>query len=95
MTSSPSQNSPRVKSIHEDPEAGDVYVGRPSKWGNPFHIGVHGSREEVISKHREFVESNPKLVADIKRELRGLNLVCHCVPNFACHGETLLEIANE
>jgi len=25
-----------------------VYVGRPSKWGNPFTIGPDGTRDEVI-----------------------------------------------
>ncbi len=28
----------------------DVYVGRPSKWGNPFVIGRDGRRGEVIRK---------------------------------------------
>ncbi|MHB8407807.1 MAG: DUF4326 domain-containing protein [Acidiferrobacterales bacterium] len=30
----------------------DVYVGRPSKWGNPFVVGRDGSRSEVIQKYR-------------------------------------------
>jgi hypothetical protein len=33
----------------------DVYVGRPSKWGNPFVIGRDGSREEVIAKYRAWI----------------------------------------
>ena len=24
-----------------------VYIGRPSKWGNPFVMGVDGTREEL------------------------------------------------
>ncbi len=28
----------------------DVYIGRGSKWGNPFHIGKDGNRKEVIDK---------------------------------------------
>jgi len=27
-----------------------VYIGRPSKWGNPFVIGRDGSRADVIAK---------------------------------------------
>ena len=30
----------------------DVYIGRPSKWGNPYSIGPDGTREEVIEKYR-------------------------------------------
>ena len=35
----------RVKFIREPKEPNDVYIGRGSKWGNPYRIGVHGSRE--------------------------------------------------
>lgn len=71
-----------------------VYVGRPSKWGNPFEIGKDGTREEVIEKFRDWLLSQPTLVAEVKRELRGKNLVCWCHPQ-ACHAEVLLEIAND
>lgn len=36
----------------ESAAPGRVYIGRPSKWGNPFVIGRDGSREEVIEKYR-------------------------------------------
>ena len=29
----------------------DIYIGRPSKWGNPFVIGRDGNREQVIEKY--------------------------------------------
>jgi Domain of unknown function (DUF4326) len=32
-----------------------VYVGRPSKWGNPFVIGRDGSRNDVIAKYRAWI----------------------------------------
>ena len=31
-----------------------VYVGRPTKWGNPFKIGVDGNRQKVIRKYRQY-----------------------------------------
>ena len=34
------------------PAADRVYVGRPSKWGNPFVIGRDGTRDEVVAKYR-------------------------------------------
>lgn len=70
----------------------DIYVGRPSKWGNPFTIGKDGTREEVIAKYREWVLDQVGLMEEI-RTLRGKNLVCWCAP-LPCHADVLLELAN-
>lgn len=32
-----------------------LYIGRPSKWGNPFVIGRDGSRADVIAKYRAWI----------------------------------------
>ena len=69
-----------------------VYVGRPSKWGNPFVIGRDGSRFEVIAKYRAWVIEQPDLMASLG-ELRGRNLACWCAP-LACHGDVLIKLAN-
>ncbi|MCA9428195.1 MAG: DUF4326 domain-containing protein [Candidatus Omnitrophica bacterium] len=72
----------------------DVYVGRPSKWGNPFKIGLDGTREEVIHKYRTWLlEERPDLVAAAKEELKDKILGCWCAPK-PCHGDVLSEIAN-
>lgn len=73
---------------------GAVYIGRPSKWGNPFKIGRDGSREGVIALYKAHLECRPDLVADAKKELKGRDLICWCAPE-ACHGDVLLEIANK
>lgn len=78
-----------------------VYVGRPTKWGNPFvigqlHHGVKLTRQLVVGEYENMLE-NPAmepLIQEIKRELRGKDLVCWCAP-YACHGDILLRIANE
>lgn len=73
----------------------DVYIGRPSKWGNPFIIGKDGTREECIAKYREWL-SRPEqayLRASIKPELQGKRLGCFCAP-LPCHGDVLVEIAD-
>jgi hypothetical protein len=70
----------------------DVYIGRPSKWGNPFVIGAHGDREAVIAKYRGWLLQNPALLADL-HELKGKTLCCWCKPH-ACHGDVLIELAN-
>jgi hypothetical protein len=78
----------------------DVYVGRPTKWGNPFtHLTnssqaqyIVESREEAIEAYKEWLLGQPELLEQIK-DLRGKNLVCWCAPK-ACHAEILLELAN-
>lgn len=71
-----------------------VYIGRPSKFGNPFVIGQHGTRADVVKRYEEWLRSKPALMKAAKRELRGKSLVCWCAP-LACHGDVLLRIANE
>lgn len=70
----------------------DVYIGRPSKWGNPFKIGPDGTRTEVIEKYKKWFWQQPDLVKAIP-ELQGKILGCWCKPH-ACHGDFLAEIAN-
>jgi Domain of unknown function (DUF4326) len=72
---------------------GAVYVGRGSPFGNPFRIGIHGRRDQVILKFREWLLAQPELVERVKNELRGKDLVCFCAPSY-CHAEVLMEIAN-
>jgi hypothetical protein len=70
-----------------------VYVGRPSPWGNPFHVGRDGTREEVIAKYRAWLLANPVMLQSVRDNLRGCDLVCWCAP-LPCHADVLLEIAN-
>jgi len=81
------------KVVHCRRKPFDVYIGRPSKWGNPFMIGQDGNREEVISKYERWLETQPKLLADLP-ELRGKVLGCFCAP-LPCHGDILLRLAEE
>lgn len=76
----------------DDIPEGSVFIGRPSKWGNPFIIGRHGNRDEVIRKYREWIARQPRLLASL-HELRGHNLACYCAP-LPCHGDVLLALAN-
>lgn len=80
------------KRIHDTPKNA-VYIGRPSKWGNPFVIGEHGTRAEVIQKYEDYLLGSPELMSCIVQELRGKHLVCYCAPH-ACHGQVLMKHAN-
>jgi len=81
---------PRVLNKRADKiTEGAVYIGRPSKWGNPFKIGVDGNRETVIELYRRYIQTTN---LDFS-ELKGKDLVCWCSP-LPCHGDVLLELAN-
>lgn len=86
--------------VHCKKEHYDVYIGRPSKWGNPFIIGKDGTREEVIKKYLDWIKGSkifcdkmPPKISEIENELRGKVLGCWCSPN-PCHGDILYSIAN-
>jgi hypothetical protein len=85
---------PRVLNKYKDNCAGGVYIGRPSKWGNPYTIGVDGNRDEVIEKYQIYLDNHPELILAAKSELAGRDLVCFCAPK-RCHGDILCRIANQ
>jgi hypothetical protein len=71
---------------------GAVYIGRRSKWGNPFRIGADGDRATVIANHESWLRDQHHLLR-VLDELQGCDLVCLCAP-LACHGDLLLWLAN-
>lgn len=79
-----------TKVVHCKYHPYDVYIGRGSKWGNPFKIGIDGDREEVIEKYRKYILKNKKILNDIE-ELRDKTLGCYCHP-LPCHGDVLIEL---
>ena len=83
-------SEPRVLNKHRDGfTLGSMYIGRGSRFGNPFRIGVHGTRDEVCDLFER--EVLPTLDVSI---LRGRDLVCFCAP-LRCHGDSILKKANE
>lgn len=82
--------TPRV--VHCKRERHHVNIGRPSKWGNPYVVGKHGTREQCIALYERWLRENDTLFAALD-ELRGLVLGCWCAPR-ACHGDPLMRLAN-
>ena len=121
---------------------GAVYVGRGSRWGNPYRLGdtqvrlpgIDGSEwqhegrlgkrsgerhgfwhpdgtitshlvldatpEQVIELYRRWLTGRPELLAAVREQVAGRDLMCWCplvdangkpVP---CHADVLLELAN-
>jgi Domain of unknown function (DUF4326) len=74
-----------------------IYVGRPTKWGNPYKVGVgHHTAEEAVNLYRRdlIAGSLPLTIDDVRRELKGKELICWCKPGAPCHADVLLEVAN-
>jgi hypothetical protein len=79
-----------------------IYVGRPSKWGNPFPIGKQGNRADVIRQYKDYLAVKMDLKQLDPEALRGKDLVCWChnwdgqgKNPLYCHADILLEIANK
>lgn len=83
----------KPKVVHCKKEPYDVYIGRPSKWGNPFEIGKDGTREEVIQKFKEYLTLSPLLMEELN-ELNGKTLGCWCSPR-PCHGDVLANLVDK
>lgn len=88
---------------------GAIYVGRPTKWGNPMHVGMYRnySRFDAVSDFKKWINGELTLNGTAwgngygtplreaaRRELRGKNLVCWCSLGEVCHADVLLEVAN-
>ncbi len=85
---------PRVLNKRTDKIPTDaVYVGRPSKWGNPCRINPNDGRLFVIQRFKEYAIQRLQEDPYWLDELHGKDLVCWCAP-LPCHGDVLLELAN-
>ena len=82
-----------TKIVHCKKEKYDIYIGRPSKWGNPFNIGRDGNRDEVVRKYENYLLGNTDLM-DSLHELKDKTLACWCKPK-ACHGDVLVKYVSK
>ncbi len=75
--------------------AGAVYVGRPTRYGNPFPATDTSpqGRTEAVHRYRTWIARQPALIDRVRRELVGRNLACWCPLDTPCHANVLLELA--
>lgn len=66
-----------------------VYVGRGSKWGNPYKMESESQRSDAVA----FFEAHVAQRLDVS-ELRGKDLACWCRLDQECHADVLLRLAN-
>lgn len=88
-----------IRNKNKYPEEKLVYIGRPSKYENPFKLQNKYDdfeREVVVEKFRKLfydkIESNSTFLNDIL-SLRGKILYCYCKPK-QCHGDIIIEFLN-
>ena len=70
-----------------------VYIGRPSKWGNPFPITSENDRNTVIRQYTYYLRDaleNKTITKQELLELDNKHLVCYCAPK-RCHGDVIME----
>lgn len=73
--------------------ANTVYVGRPSRWANPYRVGtclIPDAQAAVAA----FIANLPIGRMRGIEELRGKNLACWCPIGQPCHADVLLALAN-
>jgi hypothetical protein len=85
--------------VHCKRDSYDVYIGRPSKWGNPFShkpgtraLYRVGSVSQAIVAYEEWIKTQPELLASLG-ELKDKVLGCWCKPG-PCHGDVLARLAD-
>lgn len=78
----------------------DVYIGRPSKWGNPYSHNrgtlakfVVENVDESLEKYEKHIRDNEELFNSL-HELEGKRIGCFCKPG-KCHGDILVKLINE
>lgn len=71
---------------------GAVYVGRRTKFGNPFHAepATPATRAAAVDRYRAWLAARPALIAAARCELAGRNLACWCPLDGLCHADVLL-----
>lgn len=81
-----------TKVVHVKRSKYDIYIGRPSIWGNPYVVGYDFNRTEVVRLYEQYIRDNRELMMQVPN-LRGKILGCWCKP-LLCHGDVLASLAD-
>ena len=84
-----------------------VYVGRPTKWGNPYRVGdkfrvlsngeyCYGEfdLDTIISLYEDWIKDKIRFKKLNIKELKGKDLACWCPLDKPCHADILIKLAN-
>ena len=70
-----------------------VYVGRPTKWGNPYELANH-TRDTCLILYASWLLSSMLADKHFLDALRGKDLACWCPLDYRCHADVLLKVLN-
>ena len=77
-----------------------IRIDRTTILGNPYHIGKHGTREEVVLLYRKnllkLYRTDPQIrhVIDLIRKFPKVQLACWCAPAL-CHGDAIIDFIKQ
>lgn len=72
-----------------------VYIGRPTKWGNPFPSHEEKDRELVVTLYAIWLGEQLRKDPHFLDPLKGKNLACWCRLDRPCHADIILKILKE
>ena len=96
----------------KDPSGIYFYIGRynrrynliASNLANPYYIGEHGTRTEVVEKYKIWiidaykrkgiVTNEINWLIDLHKQNKNIFLLCWCAPQ-ACHGDVLKDMVEK
>lgn len=73
--------------------ASEVYIGRPSIFGNPFKLTAGESRDDVLTKYAEYFTRRMRedtTFATAINGLKGKRLFCWCKAHQSCHADVII-----
>lgn len=84
----------KCRTVNKYKESYDVYIGRGSKWGNPFQMKDRSDaeRDRVCDEFEKYFWTTD--LPNQLHELKGKKLGCFCKPK-RCHGDFLADITNK
>lgn len=77
---------------------GAVYVGRPSRWGNPFRVGTRPGEhtlETSLALYRIHAADSRRGWDWLDPLRQATALVCWCPLDVPCHADVLIELVAE
>lgn len=84
----------KCRAANKYKEQYDVYIGRGSKWGNPFSMKDRSDEERnrVCDEYEKYFWTTD--LPNQLHELIGKRLGCFCKPK-RCHGDFLADLVNK
>jgi len=79
-----------------------VYVGRPSKYGNPYRLGFYlakslnlTSMDEILNAYEAWLRKKLLEQPHFLDDLKGKDLACWCPLDKLCHADIIVKVMKE